>query len=205
MNSLMPTERIEQKIFVIRDEKVMLDTDLAELYGVETGALNRAVKRNIERFPEDFMFQLTSDEFDALRCQFGTSNLRSQFGISKKKGGRRYLPYVFTEQGVAMLSSVLHSKRAIAVNIAIMRTFVKLREMIASHKDLARKLEALERKYDAQFKGVFDAIRQLMASPGPKDKKIGFRVRERTARYKVSGRKSTRINDGTALTGRMQE
>ncbi len=175
MKSLVPTEQIREKIFVIRDEKVMFDTDLAELYGVETGALNRAVKRNIERFPEDFMFQLVQEEFDALRCQFGTSNLRSQFGISKKKGGRRYLPYVFTEQGVAMLSSVLKSKRAIQVNIEIMRAFVRLRDMIASHKDLARKLDALEKKYDTQFKAVFDAIRELMKPPVEKAKKrIGF-------------------------------
>lgn len=176
MRSLVPTERVEQKIFMIRDEKVMLDSDLAELYGVETGALNRAVKRNIERFPEDFMFQLTPEELDALRCQFGTSNLRSQFGISKKKGGRRYLPYVFTEQGVAMLSGVLHSKRAIAVNIAIMRTFVKLRRLVMSNRELARRLDELERKYDVQFKVVFDAIRELMKPPERNVKQIGFRA-----------------------------
>lgn len=166
MSTVVPVERIEQKILVFRGEKVMLDSDLAELYGVETKGLNRAVKRNLERFPEDFMFQLTPDEVEDLRCQFGTS---------KGKGGRRYLPYVFTEQGVAMLSGVLHSKRAIAVNIAIMRTFVKLRRMILSQKDLARRLDELEKKYDAQFKVVFDAIRKLMEPvERPKDR-IGFR------------------------------
>lgn len=180
MKNLVPTERIGEKIFVIRDEKVMLDSDLAELYGVETGTLNRAVKRNIERFPEDFMFQLAQEEFDALRCQFGTSNLRSQFGISKKKGGRRYLPYVFTEQGVAMLSSVLRSKQAAQVNIEIMRAFVRLREMMSTHKDLARKLDALEKKYDAQFRAVFDAIRELMKPPEKQGKQIGFRGDKKT-------------------------
>ena len=196
MGALVPTETIERKILLIREQKVMLSTHLAELYGVETRALNQAVKRNINRFPEDFMFQLTHLEAE---------QLVSQNVIPHKKYFGGSLPYAFTEQGVAMLSSVLNSERAVQVNIAIMRAFVKLREMIASHKDLARKLEALERKYDAQFKGVFDAIRQLMASPGSKDKKIGFRVKERSARYKVSGRKGTMINDGTALTGRMQE
>ena len=143
----------------------MLDKDLAELYGVETGALNRAVKRNIDRFPFDFMFQLTQKEYKSLRCQIGISS----------RGGRRYLPMVFTEQGVAMLSSVLNSERAIDVNIAIMRAFVKLREILASHKDLARKFEQMEKKYDTQFKVVFDAIRQLMTPPPETSKrKIGF-------------------------------
>ena len=156
MTSLISIERVEQKVLLIRGEKVLLDSDLAELYGVETKAFNRAVKRNRERFPEDFAFQLTENEYEALRCQNGTS---------KEKGGRRYLPYVFTEQGVAMLSGVLNSKRAILVNVAIMRTFVKLRKMIASHKDLAQKLLQIEKKYDHQFKIVFDAIRQLMEPP----------------------------------------
>lgn len=146
----------------------MLDSKLAMLYGVETKALVRAVQRNRSRFPADFMFQLSPDEFANLRYQFGTSNAR---------GGRRYRPYVFTEQGVAMLSTVLKSERAIAVNIAIMRAFVKLRELLSTHKDLAKKLEALEQKYDAQFKVVFDAIRQLMAPPVPKNKRrIGFKM-----------------------------
>ncbi len=165
MKALIPVEMIEKKILLIRGEKVMLDADLAELYGVETKMLVRAVKRNIDRFPADFMIQLNREEFE---------NLRFQFGTSSRWGGRRYLPYAFTEQGVAMLSSVLSSKRAVQVNIAIMRAFVKLREMLATHKDLARKLNAMEKKYDSQFKVVFDAIRQLMIPPSPKKRKIGF-------------------------------
>ena len=150
---------------MIRGQKVMLDADLADLYGVETKALNRAVRRNIGRFPDDFMFQLTFDEAEHLRCQFGTS----------RWGGRRYQPYAFTEQGVAMLSSVLRSERAVRVNIEIMRAFVQLRQMLASHADLARKLAALEKNYDAQFKIVFDAIRELMSPPEPpKKRRIGF-------------------------------
>lgn len=155
----------------------MLDSDLAKLYGVPTKSLNLAVKRNIERFPSDFMFQLTQSEADSLRFQFETSNkeahvLSSQFATSKKgRGGRRYLPYVFTEQGVAMLSSVLNSKRAIQVNIQIMRTFTKLREIIASHKYLEKKIEILEKKYDRRFRIVFDLIR----GPAKTTKKqIGF-------------------------------
>jgi len=171
--SIIPHERIERAILLIRGEKVILDADIAALYGVETKALVRAMKRNINRFPDDFMFQLTATEFDDLRRQSGTSSLRSQSGTSSW-GGRRYRPYAFTEQGVAMLSSVLRSEQAIAVNVEIMRTFVRLRQMLASHADLARKLEALERKYDAQFKVVFDAIRELMQPPEPKRKPIGF-------------------------------
>jgi phage regulator Rha-like protein len=145
----------------------MLDIDLAELYEVETRALIQAVKRNTDRFPDDFMFQLNNQE---------VISLRSQSVISKSgRGGRRYLPYVFTEQGVAMLSTVLKSDRAIKVNIAIMRAFVKLRELIASHKDLVKRLDELEKKYDAQFKVVFEAIRQLMAPPEKKKQKIGFK------------------------------
>lgn len=176
MKALVPIEMIEKKILLIRGHKAMLDSDLAVLYGVTTKRLNEQVRRNLRRFPEDFMFQLTPEEAESLRSQFATS----------KRGGRRYLPYAFTEQGVAMLSSVLNSERAIEVNILIMRAFVKLREMIASHKGLAKKLDELEKKYDAQFKIVFDAIRQLMATPEPKEKKIGFRVRERTAMYRTS-------------------
>jgi hypothetical protein len=137
----------------------MLDVHLAELYQVSTSALNKAVKRNLDRFPEDFMFQLTGDEFDSLRFHFGISN--------SARGGRRYLPYAFTEQGVAMLSSVLKSKRAIAVNIAVMRAFVRLRQILATHKELAERLAAMEKKYDHRFKVVFDALRQLMAPPPP--------------------------------------
>lgn len=158
-------ERITRTILFIRGEKVILDEDLAVLYGVETGALVRAVKRNLERFPEDFMLQLSSEEWEALRCQSG---------ISKIRGGRRYAPYAFTEQGVAMLSSVLRSDQAVRVNIEIMRAFVRLREILASNHELARKFEALEQKYDAQFKVVFEAIRQLIAPPVREKWAIGF-------------------------------
>jgi hypothetical protein len=175
-NSVVPVGRIERSILLIRGHKVMLDADLAELYGVSVGRLNEAVKRNLDRFPDDFMFQLTKEEFEGLRYQVGTSNLKSQIAISSSDwGGRRYPPYAFTEQGVAMLSSVLRSKRAIEVNIAIMRAFVKLRSLMATHKDLARKLEEMEKKYDAQFKAVFDAIRQLMIRPKKPRRPIGFR------------------------------
>jgi hypothetical protein len=175
VTNILPRERIERSILLIRGHKVLLDADLAELYGVETRALLQAVSRNQKRFPKDFMFQMSKEEYELLR---------SQIVISKKgRGGRRYLPYVFTEQGVAMLSSVLRSERAVQVNIEIMRAFVRLRELVATHKDLARKLEALEKRYDAQFKVVFDAIRELMAPPTPKKRKIGFLVKERAARY----------------------
>jgi phage regulator Rha-like protein len=145
----------------------MLDADLAALYGVETKALVRAVKRNVERFPEDFMFQLTKSEFD---------NLRYQSGTSRSWGGRRTAPYAFTEHGVTMLSSVLHSERAIRVNIEVVRAFVRLRRILATHDDLARKLVALEKKYDAQFRVVFDAIRDLMAPPPATKRRIGFKA-----------------------------
>ena len=171
---LIPPEHIERLILLIRGQKVMLDTHLAALYGVETGQLVRAVKRNIPRFPHDFMFQLSKDEFENLRCHFGTS---SQWG------GRRYPPYAFTEQGVAMLSSILKSKRAVQVNIEIIRAFVRLRRMLASHADLARKLEALEKKYDAQFRVVFEAIRELMKPPETKKRPIGFLVEEAKVPY----------------------
>lgn len=164
--SLVPVERIEKAILLVRRHKVMLDADLAALYGVETKMLVRAVKRNMSRFPADFMFQLSKEEFD---------NLRFHFGTSSEWGGRRYPPYAFTEQGVAMLSSVLRSQRAVQVNIEIMRAFIRLRQILASHAVLARKLDALEKKYDAQFKEVFEAIRQLMAPPEPKRRAIGFR------------------------------
>ena len=168
MSALVPRERIEQRILVIRGHNVMLDSDLAQLYGVKVGRLNEAVKRNEDRFPSDFTFQLTKPEFE---------NLKSQIAISSSKwGGRRHPPYAFTEQGVAMLSSVLRSKRAIEVNIAIMRTFVRLREMISSNKALARRLTDLEKKYDGQFRVVFEAIRELMAEPAPKSRRIGFKT-----------------------------
>ena len=165
MEIVVKQEVIERIIYMIRGHKVMLDSDLAELYAVEVKQLKRQVRRNIERFPADFMFQISKEEYESLRCQIGTL---------KRGEHSKYLPYAFTEQGVAMLSSVLHSKRAIQVNIAIMRAFVKLREMLAAHKGLARKLDAMEKKYDSHFKIVFDAIRQLMSPPEPKRRKIGF-------------------------------
>lgn len=153
--SIISIERIQRSILLVRGEKVMLDEDLATMYGVTTGNLNKAVKRNIERFPTDFAFRLSAEEFADLKFQSGRASW----------GGRRTPPYAFTEQGVAMLSSVLRSRRAAKVNVEIMRAFVHLRRLIASHTNLARKLAAMEKKYDAQFKGVFDAIRQLMATP----------------------------------------
>ena len=171
--SLVPAERIEQAILLFRGQKVMLDADLAVLYGVPTRVLNQAVRRNLERFPEDFMVQLTWKEAKELS--------RSQFVTLKRGQNPKYRPYVFTEQGVAMLSSVLRSKRAIAVNIAIMRAFVRLRAILSSHVELSRRLDELERKSDAQFRIVFDSLRTLMAPdpPGPK-RRIGFRPRDRT-------------------------
>jgi hypothetical protein len=172
-------ERVERLILMIRGHKVMLDADLADLYGVETKALNQAVKRNIERFPVDFMFQLSVEELEGLRSRSGRLSLRSQI-VTSKRGGRRYLPYAFTEQGVAMLSSVLRSQRAVQVNIAIMRAFVRLREMLAAHRGLARKLAAMEKKYDAQLKVVFDAIQELMAPSHRSRRQIGFRGEDTT-------------------------
>jgi hypothetical protein len=176
-HSIVPLDRIERQIHYIRGHKVMLDSDLAELYGVETKVLNRAVKRNRGRFPADFSFQLTTEEAVVLRFQIGTSSLRSQSVTSKPvRGGRRYLPYVFTEHGVVMLSSVLRSERAVQVNIAVTRAFVRLRQMLASNADLARKLVELEKKYDKQFRVVFEAIRQLMETPDEPEnrERIGF-------------------------------
>ncbi|MFZ3208865.1 MAG: ORF6N domain-containing protein [Geobacteraceae bacterium] len=180
MESLVPVEVIEGKILLLRGCKVMLDRDLAELYGVETRVLNQAVKRNLERFPDDFMFSLTREEIGRI----------SQFVTSSSGGGHGSLKFsknvmAFTEYGIAMLSSVLNSPRAIQVNIQIMRTFGKFREMIASRKDLAKKLVEMEKKYDAQFKVVFNAIRELMSQPEPKKRKIGFSVKERQAGYGV--------------------
>jgi hypothetical protein len=167
----VPVELIEQRIYLVRGNKVMRDTDLARLYGVETFNLNKAVKRNIDRFPEDFMFQLTTKEAEGLTFQIGMSN-------AVRRGGRRTLPYVFTEQGVAMLSTVLNSERAIKVNIAIMRAFVKMRGMMASHRELGAKLDLLERKYlehDTTIEKVFEAIRELMEpKPVPQTRRIGF-------------------------------
>ncbi len=164
--SVIPRERIEERIYFLRGEKVMISTDLARLYEVAPRALVQSVKRNIDRFPADFMFQLTAEEFE---------NLKSQIVISSWGGLRRARPYAFTEQGVAMLSSVLRSRRAVRVNVEIMRTFVRLRRMLASNDELSRKLADLEKKYDTQFKVVFDAIRELMVPPEPKKRPIGFR------------------------------
>jgi len=180
MKALIPVERIEQRIFVIRRQKVMLDSHLALLYGVPTKRLNEQVRRNISRFPDDFMFQLTEDEYELLRSQNATSKSGS--------GGRRYLPLAFTEQGVAMLSTVLNSERAIQVNIVIMRAFVKLREILSTHRDLAQKLEELERKYethDRQIKSIFEAIRQLMLPPEKPKRQIGFKIEEPKMKYVV--------------------
>ena len=160
-------ERIELAILVLRGHKVMLDSDLAALYDVPTKVLLQAVKRNLERFPQDFMFQVSADEFQRLRSQSVTSN-------APGRGGRRYAPYAFTEQGVAMLSTVLNSPRAIAVNIEIMRAFVRLRLILASNKELARRLDRLDAKTDAKYTTDFEAIRQLMAPPEPKKRPIGF-------------------------------
>ena len=172
---IVPVEWIEKKIYLIRGHKVMLDSDLAELYGVSVKVLNQAVKRNISRFPEDFMFQLTKEEYDSLRSQIVT--LKTGRGKHRK-----YLPYVFTEQGVAMLSSVLRSERAIQVNIAIMRVFVKLRQIFSTHKEIAYKLTELERKvekHDKEIKAIFDANRRLMIPPEKPKRKIGFVPKEK--------------------------
>ena len=180
MKTLIPVEVIEKKIYLIRGHKVMLDNDLAELYGVPTKRLNEQVKRNVTRFPADFMFQLTAEEATSLRSQFAT--------LKQRRGQhRKYLPFVFTEQGVAMLSSVLNSERAIQVNIAIMRAFVKLRELLLTHKELAHKFAELERKIEKHYgeiKVIFDAIRKLVTSPEKPEKKIGFLVKEKAQGYK---------------------
>jgi hypothetical protein len=169
MRSVVPVEAIERKILLIRGRKVMLDSDLAKLYGVPTFRFNEQVRRNLKRFPEDFMFQLTKDEH---------RSLISQFAISKiGRGGRRFLPYVFTEHGALMAANVLKSEKAIEASIYVVRAFAKLREMIASHKDLARRLAELEKKYDSQFKVVFDAIRQLMEPAESKPRRIGFHAK----------------------------
>ena len=192
---VIPSERVISKIFLIRGKKVMTDKDLAELYGVETRILNQAVKRNIERFPADFMFQLNKQETDIWKSQIemsDTNNLRYQIGTSSSKsqsvilksqivtsswGGRRYFPMVFTEEGVAMLSSVLQSKRAIQTNIQIIRTFTKLREMLVTNKELREKIEKLERKYDQNFKIIFQAIQSLLKNEKKPKNPIGFKVK----------------------------
>ena len=177
---LVPVEQVQSLIHFVRGEKVLLDADLAMLYGVNTGALNRAVRRNTTRFPPDFMFQLTADEAKILKCQIGISS-------SGHGGRRRLLPYAFTEQGVAMLSSVLRSERAVQVNVAIMRAFVSLRRMLASNEVLARKLAELERHlagHDQAIKSLFEAIRQLAAPPAKPRREIGFHVKEASVPYR---------------------
>jgi phage regulator Rha-like protein len=174
---IIPVERVARSIRWIRGQKVLLDSDLAALYGVRTATLNKAVKRNAERFPPDFMFQLTSEELRSLRFQIG---------ISKRRGGLRYLPYAFTEQGIAMLSSVLNSERAVRVNIAIVRAFVKLRQMLETNRELAQKFSELEQrvgKHDQEILAILEAIRQLMRPLEKSRREIGFRVREKAARY----------------------
>ena len=167
-NDLIPSEVIETKIYYIRNQKVMLDSDLAELYNIETKVFNQSVKRNINRFPDEFMFQLTDDEWEILRSQFVTSN--------KNKGGRRYNPRVFTEYGIVMLSSVLSSERAIQVNIQVVKTFVKLNKMLSSNEELRLKIQELELKYDKQFAVVFNALKQLISTPINDTNQIGFRA-----------------------------
>jgi ORF6N domain len=166
---IIPLDTIDRRIYLIRDQNVMLDQDLAGLYGVETKVLNQAVSRNRKRFPEDFMFQLTRKEFGNLKSQIVTSSW----------GGRRYPPYAFTEHGILMLSSVLRSEQAVQVNIAIMRAFVRMREVMISHKEMARRIDDMERKYDTQFKAVFDALRRIMEPPDPpKKRSIGYIIPE---------------------------
>jgi hypothetical protein len=187
MNELIPIERIEDKIYLIRGQKVMLDQDLARLYGVPTKRLNEQVRRNMGRFPQDFMFQLTKEEGESLRSQNATSNLKSQIATSSLPagkagwGGRRKLPLAFTEHGIAMLSSILNSEKAVQVNILIIRTFIRLRQILATHKQLADKLEKLESKFDGKWgkheieiRGILNIIRKLLAPPKKKTKPIGF-------------------------------
>ena len=164
----IPVERIEQIILAIRGERVIVDSELAKLYGITTARLNQQVRRNLERFPADFMFKLTKEEYDSLMLQIATS---------KGRGGRRKLPFVFTEHGAIMAANVLNSERAVRASVEVVRAFVHLRQLLGSNKELARKLDELERKYDRQFKIVFDAIRQLMTPPEHKRRKIGFHTR----------------------------
>jgi len=178
---IIPSELIASKIYIIRRLKVMLDRDLAELYGVETKQLKRAVKRNLDRFPPDFMFELSTDEYDALRCQTGTL---------KRGAHSKYPPFAFTEQGVAMLSSVLNSKRAIQVNIQIMRVFTRFRQILLSNKDLRRELEELKRVTDDRFRVVFETLDQLLSHEERPKRKIGFKVEEKAARYRVTRKRS---------------
>lgn len=168
---VLPIGRIERAIFLIRGERVILAKDLARLYGVTTKRLNEQVKRNRERFPEDFMFQLTREEVESFKPS------RSQFATLKRGENIKYLPYAFTEHGVIMAANVLNSERAVQASVEVVRTFVRLRQMLASNAGLARKLDELERRYDGQFKLVFEAVRRLMTPPQPKPKPIGFRTK----------------------------
>jgi hypothetical protein len=188
--TIVPREPIEKCILVLRGQRVILDRDLAALYGLPVRALKQAVRRNIERFPYDFMFVLDKHELAEWRSQFVTSKA--------DRIGLRYAPMAFTEQGVAMLSSVLRSERAVAVNIQIMRAFVRLRQLVAANEDLAHKLALLEKKYDVQFKVVFDAIRALMAGPKKQKKPIGFGVKEKAPVYGFRG-KSNRKSPARGL------
>ena len=175
MPNIVPVERIEKSIYLIRGQKVILDRDLAAIYGILTFRFNEAVKRNRDRFPDDFMFQLTREEVEILI---------SQNAISKpERGGRRTLPYFFTEHGTVMAANILKSPLALQMSVIVVRVFIKMREMLFSHKDLERKLAALETKYDKQFKGIFDAIRALMREEEKPKKKIGFEVKEPKAKY----------------------
>jgi hypothetical protein len=204
---IIPTARIQQCIYLIRKQKVMLDKDLAALYGVTTKRLNEQVKRNIDRFPPDFMFQLSNEEAKVLRSQIATSKKAMETGDNllkckngtSSRGGRRYLPYAFTEQGVAMLSSVLRSKRAVQVNIAIMRTFVKLRRILEDNALLRRKIESMERKYDEQFQQVFAVLKCMIAEEAKPKKPFGFHgkaKKETENKAKVKGQK---VKTGRAL------
>lgn len=197
---IIPPARIAKSIYLLRGQRVMLDTDLAALYGVETRTLNQAVKRNATRFPDDFMFRLNTEEIGLLRSQFvilnkqnrqRSSHSRLQIVSLKRGQHSKYRPYAFTEQGVAMLSSVLKSERAVKVNIAIMRAFVKLRETLETNRELARKFSELEKrvgKHDEKIDAILEAIRQLMAPPEKPRREIGFHVREKAPRYRVSSR-----------------
>jgi hypothetical protein len=188
--AMVPVERIERLIYVVRGQKVMLDSDLAEIYGVPTHRLNEQVRRNISRFPHDFAFQLTRQEFAILISQIAISSLdnRRTFAGTRRHGGRRKLPYVFTEHGAIMLASVLNSPVAVEASVRVVRAFVRLRDILASNRELAQRLDELERKFeghDAAIRNLFEAIRQLLGSPEPKRRKIGFHVKEKQARYAV--------------------
>lgn len=174
-SAILPASAISHKIYFLRRTRIMLDSDLAVLYGVTTSNLNKAVRRNLFRFPKDFMFRATATELKSLIFQSGISN-------NNGRGGNRYLPYAFTEHGVAMLSSVLHSDRAVQVNIAIMRAFLQIRAMLATHEDLRRKIDEMEKRYDARFQSVFATLRQMLETPFPPKRQIGFRARPEAAR-----------------------